>query len=117
MSTTTRCGWNWSPAPASPTATSRCRAWIFTVAPALEHCNFGGAGPDTPIGWLGERGTAALRVRNARGEDVLAQYFTARDGRLYPSQKLRLFMVTTNPQIALSDCLLYASPEREHTRL
>jgi len=89
----------------------------LTVAPALEHCNFGGAGPDTPIGWLGERGTAALRVRNARGEDVLAQYFTARDGRLYPSQKLRLFMVTTNPQIALSDCLLYASPEREHTRL
>ncbi len=89
----------------------------FTVAPALEHCNFGGAGPDTPIGWLGEGGTAALRVRNARGEDVLAQYFTARDGRLYPSQKLRLFMVTTNPQIALSDCLLYASPEREHTLL
>lgn len=89
----------------------------LTVPPALERCNFGGAGPETPIGWLGERGTAALRVRNGRGEDVLAAYFTARDGRLYPSQKLRLFMVTTNPQIALSDCLLYASAEREHTRL
>jgi hypothetical protein len=64
----------------------------------------------------GARHRGAARAQR-RGEDVLAQYFTARDGRLYPSQKLRLFMVTTNPQIALSDCLLYASPEREHTRL
>jgi len=88
----------------------------LTVPPALERCNFGGAGPETPIGWLGERGTGALRVRNGRGEDVFADYFAARDGRLYPAQKLRLFMVTSNPQIALSDCLLYAATEREHTR-
>lgn len=87
----------------------------LTVPPALERCNFGGAGPDTPIGWLGERGTEALRVRNGRGDDVLGEYFVARGGRLYPSQRLRLFMVTTNPQIATSDCLLYAAAEREHT--
>jgi hypothetical protein len=31
-----------------------------------------------------------------------------KDGRIYPAQALKAFMITTNPVIAKSDCLFYA---------
>jgi hypothetical protein len=44
---------------------------------------------------------------------VLADYFCARDGRLHPARPLRFFMVTSSREMALADCLLYATAERE----
>ena len=87
----------------------------LTVRSGLERYNFGVVDPNTPLAWLGPRGLDPLRVRNGRGEDVLREFFDARDGRLYPARNLKLFMVTDNPSIAGSDCLLYASPASEHT--
>jgi hypothetical protein len=38
----------------------------------------------------------------------MEQVLQVRDGRIYPAQALRTFMITTNPVIAKSDCLFYA---------
>ena len=41
------------------------------------------------------------------GEERVGDFFAIRNGELYPTCKLKLFMVTTNPEIARKDCLLY----------
>ena len=102
----TRLAWHESPQPGAD----------LTLRTDLERFNFGTADPAAPLGWLGSRGLEPLRVRTGSGRDVPDKYFCARDGRLHPAQPLRLFMVTSSPEMALSDCLLYAAAEREHTR-
>ena len=54
---------------------------------------------------------------DASGHDVIDQYFVSREGKLYPRTFLKLFMVTTNPSIAVSDCIFYAVKEVDHTHL
>jgi len=87
-----------------------------TLPRQIDRRNFGVARPDSPLAWLGERGLNALRMIDSAGNDVIGQYFVERQGKLYPGTTLKLFMVTTNPQIATSDCLLYAVKESWHER-
>lgn len=70
---------------------------------------------DSTLVWLGARGLEPLVVRNGHGEDVLKDHFQMRSQRLYATRPLKRLMVTSNPLIALSDCLFYAAAEREHT--
>lgn len=102
----TRLAWHESPQPGAD----------LTLRTDLEQFNFGMAEPAAALGWLGPRGLDPLRVRSGAGHDVLGDYFCAREGRLHPVQRLRFFMVTSSAEMALSDCLLYAAAEREHTR-
>ena len=90
----------------------------LTVPRDLEQHNFGTAPEGTLIGWLGERcGTRILRVQNAIGRDMFSTFFRLEGQKLYTARALKLFMITSNHSIALSDCLLYASFEREYTYL
>jgi len=102
----TRLAWHESPQPGAD----------LTLRTDLERFNFGTADPAVPLGWLGSRGLGPLRVRSGSGRDVLADYFCARDGRLHPARPLRFFMVTSSREMALADCLLYATAEREPRR-
>ncbi len=86
----------------------------ITLPVHIDRNNFGVATPDLPLAWLGEDGLKPLRLSNSSGEFSLEEFFTVRDNRLYPAQTLKLFMVTTDPRIASSDCLLYAVRERDH---
>ncbi len=88
----------------------------ITLPLHIDRRNFGVARPDSPLAWLGTKGLAALRVIDAQGQNVIEQYFVAREGKLYPGTTLKLFMVTTTPRIAISDCLLYAVKEAYHER-
>ncbi len=81
----------------------------LTIPGDVEKLNFGVVEPDTLLAWLGEEAEEVLQVNSAVGDDVLDHYFAVRDHGLYPKQPLKLFMVTSNPTIALSDCLLYAA--------
>lgn len=81
----------------------------LTVPTDVEKYNFGVVEPDTLLAWLGEQGEDALQVNSASGDDVLSHYFAVRDNGLYPLRSLKLFMVTSNATIAISDCLLYAA--------
>lgn len=89
----------------------------LTIALDVEKFNFGVIPPLTPLGWLGSRGLSVFQVLNAAGENVLPHYFFNKFDRLYAAQQLKLFMVTTNPTIAQSDCLFYACAETEHRQV
>ena len=88
----------------------------LTVPSHLEQHNFGTAPAGTLIGWLGERsGRRMLRVDDANGRDQFDTFFMVEGNKLLTKLPLKLFMITQNKTIALSDCLLYASHEREQT--
>jgi len=90
----------------------------LTIPNNLEQHNFGTAPEGTLIGWLGERcGTRILRVQNAVGRDMFSTFFRVEGRKLFTVRPLKLFMITSNKEIALGDCLLYASFEREHAFL
>jgi len=87
----------------------------LTVPSELDKCNFGTVERGQLIGWLGGRqGADCLRVHDAHGCDVREKYFEVKGNQLLTAQRLKLFMITTRPDIALSDCLLYAAAETEH---
>ncbi len=86
----------------------------LTVPFDVEKFNFGVIPALTRLGWLGPEGTAVFRVQSTKShEDVFPHYFLSRSSGLYSAQQLKLFMITTNPTIALSDCLLYACADIE----
>ncbi|NVK40842.1 MAG: hypothetical protein HWE39_06325 [Oceanospirillaceae bacterium] len=89
----------------------------ITVPRHLERYNFGQVGTGTFLFWLGPHGRARMRLRDASGKDMLPRYFNCIGHCLYAAQPIKLFMVTDNPVIARSDCLLYAAPESGHTLL
>ena len=86
----------------------------LTVPFDVEKFNFGVIPALTRFGWLGPRGLDIFRVRDHMGENLLPHFLMEQAGGLYSAQQLKLFMVTTNPAIALSDCLFYACAETEH---
>ena len=76
----------------------------------IEKHNFGIVTVDTLLGRLGKMGLAALSLKSSTGHVNIEKYFSVSDGYLHPSRPLKLFMITTNPSIAISDCILYAVP-------
>lgn len=74
----------------------------------IEHFNFGEISPETPLGWVNETAWQQIRVINSQGENLRDDYVRREGGQLYPATRLKLFMITANPRIALSDCLFYA---------
>lgn len=87
----------------------------LTVPTQLDQFNFGAVERGTLIAWLGG-GTCQqnLKVHDAEGADVFSRFFDIKGNLLVTAQPLKLFMITTRPDIALSDCLLYAAAETEH---
>ncbi len=81
-----------------------------TLWARIDEHNRGLTLPDTFLGWLGEGGLAGLQARDAQGRDRLPELLCERQGRLYPRGPMRLFMATTNVEIARSDCLFYIVP-------
>ena len=86
----------------------------ITLAPQIEKRNFGYVTPDIPLAWINR--AACLRLNSGGGDAGIGDYFLIRNGQLYAAHPLKLFMVTTNTRIALSDCLLYAVKEMDHSQ-
>ena len=60
------------------------------------------------IGWLAADGLSHLEVCSDAGQPrQVEEYFKVEQGRLFPLQAIRLFMATTRPDVAASDCLFY----------
>ncbi len=51
---------------------------------------------------------ALMEYSEQERTENLEQVLQIKDGRIYPAQALKAFMITTNPVIAKSDCLFYA---------
>ncbi len=85
----------------------------LTLHQDVERYNFGLVDKGTNLGWLGPKGLASLVARDAQGRDHVQHYFSDQQGSLVTRQDLKLFMITKNTEIALSDCLFYLVPINE----
>ena len=80
----------------------------ITLLPDIEHFNFGTVSPTTQLGWARGDERKLFTASDAGGRCAVNKLVRIEDGKLYPAQPLKLFMITTNAAIAYSDCLLYA---------
>ncbi len=85
----------------------------ITLLPEVEHYNFGFVPADTRLGFVAGVMEEQLTVKNSAGEDLLADFFQVCNGELRTKHTLKLFMVTTNPEIARTDCLFYMVKDKD----
>jgi len=81
-----------------------------TLLPGIENYNFGFVEADTLLGFVSGGLADNLSAHRTDGSECLPDFFLLRGEELYPRRKLKLFMVTTNPEIARKDCLFYFVP-------
>lgn len=86
-----------------------------TIREDIEHYNFSSVEAGAALGWLGEEGLAHLQVVAGDNRHPVAEFFELRDGILLARSRLHLFMATTRPDIAASDCLFYFVTEQALT--
>jgi hypothetical protein len=83
----------------------------LTLPPDVDRLNFGLWSPQETLGWIGPRGLDVLWAKNAMGQNVSSAIFSVHNGELRLAHPSRLMMVTTNADIAQSDCLFYILPD------
>jgi len=79
----------------------------ITVRADIERFNFAPLAISEMLGWLEEDGLSHLRIGSDYHPHLVSDFFKVDEGRLYPTREMRLFMATTRPDIAASDCLFY----------
>jgi len=85
-----------------------CENYDITLKSDIEHHNFGGVRADTLLGWTRSSERKLFSAQDAGGRCAVTRLVRVEDGKLYPAQPLKLFMITNNAAIAHSDCLFYA---------
>jgi Succinylglutamate desuccinylase / Aspartoacylase family len=85
----------------------------ITLMPDIEHYNFGSVSRDTQLGWATGDVRKLFSALDASGRCAVGRLVRLEQGKLYPAQNLKLFMVTNNATIAKSDCLFYAVEDDE----
>lgn len=80
----------------------------ITLLPDIERHNFGTVNSELALGWARGEARRLFTARDAGGRCAVARLVRIEEGVLYPAQELKLFMVTSNPDIAQTDCLFYA---------
>ncbi len=85
----------------------------ITLRQDIDRFNYTVLPTSEPLGWLGSKGMTVLRAYEHDAEDLATELFASRDGKLYATRPVRLFMATTDPLIAKDDCLFYAIPADE----
>ena len=79
----------------------------ITVRADIEKFNFEPVNHRSPLGWLDAEGLEHLRIVSDLHPHEVDEFFRVEDGKLFPRLHMRLFMATTRPDIAASDCLFY----------
>ncbi|ODA35162.1 hypothetical protein A8L45_05535 [Veronia pacifica] len=82
------------------------------MAKDVDKHNFGLLKAGTQIGWLGEAKLNCLSVTNGGQQCSVSDYFKCQKGKLVLKKDSQLFMITTNPKIAIEDCLFYLVPDK-----
>jgi len=85
----------------------------ITVRSGIDGQNFKLMPAGSIVGWLSGGGGWPLWAVGAEGQDVSRDLFDARGEVLATRRDIIPIMMTTDPGIAISDCLFYVvSPER-----
>jgi len=79
----------------------------ITMRADIERYNFAPIEPDDMLAWLDEDGLSHLNIGSDYQPHEVSEFFRVEEGKLYPDRQMRLFMATTRPDIAASDCLFY----------
>lgn len=79
----------------------------ITLRSDIERFNFAPIEADEMLGWLDRDDLSHLLIGSDCQAREVSEFFRVEEGRLYPACHMRLFMATTRPDIAASDCLFY----------
>ena len=82
----------------------------LTLRQDADQFNFGVLKQGETLGWVRDSSPGVVVARDAKGRDRTREMFAVVEGRLVVAQPSRIMMMTTNPQIAVSDCLFYCLP-------
>lgn len=83
----------------------------LTMVNTIDQLNFRRIEPGTTLGWFREKEHNNLVTNDGHGNDDFFNHFTQDDGLLTSSVPMTLFMATTDPVVANTDCLLYYVPD------
>jgi len=84
-----------------------CDTAVITLPEQAYKFNYGMLTKDEFIGYLNEDGFAQLTAIDYLGNERLDEFFETREGKLFARHPIKVFMMTTNPFIAKTDCLFY----------
>ncbi|MEP5764341.1 MAG: succinylglutamate desuccinylase/aspartoacylase family protein [Halieaceae bacterium] len=79
----------------------------ITMRHDIEKFNFAPISRLEILGWLDEDGLEHLHIGSDYHPHEVSEFFRVEEGRLFANEHMRLFMATTRPDIAASDCLFY----------
>ena len=79
----------------------------ITLLPDIEDYNFGYVDGSNQLGFVSGDIDSILSIRSPLGNQPASALFEQHQGAIFPSRRLKLFMITTNPEIARKDCLFY----------
>ncbi|ABM03525.1 conserved hypothetical protein [Psychromonas ingrahamii 37] len=82
-------------------------AAVITLPEQAYKFNYGMLTTDEFIGYLSPNGFAQLTAIDHLGNERLDEFFETREGKLFSRHSIKVFMMTTNPFIAKTDCLFY----------
>lgn len=82
----------------------------LTLRKDADRFNFGVLNQGETLGWVRDSSPGVVVARDAKGRDRTREMFAVVEGRLVVAQASRIMMMTTNPHIAVSDCLFYCLP-------
>jgi hypothetical protein len=85
---------------------NQCNTGV-TLISSIEQTNFYGAKKGQSLGWLDALGLENFELINDEKINVIHDYFIAKDNQFICKQDMKIFMATSNKDIAKTDCLFY----------
>ncbi len=80
---------------------------VITLPEQADKFNYGMLPKDECIAHLSEGGLGQLTAKDHLGNERLDEFFTEHKGKLYARHPIKVFMATTSPLIAKTDCVFY----------
>lgn len=78
-----------------------------TLIDTIDQLNFSVINPQTQLGWVNRGGLNNFVVSDCKQQSISKDWLRLEQGKLYPKIDVLFFMITTNPVIAIDDCLFY----------
>ncbi len=79
----------------------------------IESLNSGIVYSGTPIGWVDELGLGNFEIEDEHLHGKPEDFFEVKNNQVLTKSDLRIFMATTQPTIAINDCLFYIVKEKK----